>query len=133
SSSTSCHAPGEKVELTAVPTAGFGLLEWMGDASGTSNPLTITMDGPKTIVARFVGYPLTASVSPAGTGSVEASPAQPTYAPGSTVTLTAHPSNGFEFLGWGGDASGSDNPLTVTMDGPKNVTARFNGYTLTIT
>ena len=52
----------------------------------------------------------------------------------SSVTITAAPSNGFEFTGWSGDASGTDNPLTVTMTGNKSITATFSRiqYTLNV-
>jgi uncharacterized repeat protein (TIGR02543 family) len=41
------------------------------------------------------------------------------------ATLTAVPNPGFRFAGWTGDASGSDNPLTITMDSNKTVGATF--------
>ena len=41
------------------------------------------------------------------------------------ATLTAAPLSGFQFLGWGGDASGTANPLTLTMNAAKNVVAYF--------
>ena len=43
----------EKVTLTAVPETGYEFVEWTGDASGTENPLEITMDADKTISATF--------------------------------------------------------------------------------
>ena len=41
------------------------------------------------------------------------------------MTLTANPSSGYEFTGWGGDLGGTTNPTTITMDGDKTVTAAF--------
>jgi uncharacterized repeat protein (TIGR02543 family) len=43
----------------------------------------------------------------------------------STVTLTAYADDFYWFSGWGGDASGTDNPLTITIDGDKWVYANF--------
>jgi uncharacterized repeat protein (TIGR02543 family) len=43
----------------------------------------------------------------------------------STVTLTAVPYSGYLFTGWTGDASGSSNPLSLTMDANKSVQANF--------
>ena len=51
------------------------------------------------------------------------------YAPGSEVTLSAVAAEGYVFNGWSGDVSGFDNPLTVTVDGPKNLTASFLAQT----
>ncbi|MFW6056334.1 MAG: InlB B-repeat-containing protein [Chloroflexota bacterium] len=47
------------------------------------------------------------------------------YAEGTTVQLTAVPSKGYAFTGWAGDASGTENPVTVTMSSDLNVTAYF--------
>ena len=41
------------------------------------------------------------------------------------MQLTANPASGYNFSQWSGDASGSTNPITVTMDGDKSVTADF--------
>ncbi len=52
-------------------------------------------------------------------------PNLPHYAYGETVLLTAIPTNGYAFIGWSGNASGSQNPLPLVMDSHKNVTALF--------
>src|SRR5690606_21760224 len=41
------------------------------------------------------------------------------------VTLTAIPNEGYAFSNWSGDASGSTNPLSISMNGNKNITANF--------
>ena len=49
-----------------------------------------------------------------------------TFDEGASVTLTATPSNsGYIFSGWSGDASGTTNPLTITADSDKTITANF--------
>jgi len=61
--------------------------------------------------------------------TVEISPRANHYASGASVTLTAVPAPGQTFLGWGGAASGSTaNPLTVTMDSSKVITASFTDF-----
>lgn len=58
------------------------------------------------------------------------------YRPWTTVTLTATPNPGNAFNGWAGDASGTTSSTTVTMTGPKTVTANFGSagnITLTVT
>ena len=47
------------------------------------------------------------------------------YATGTNVTLTATPNSGGSFINWSGDASGSTNPLTVTLNSDMNITANF--------
>ena len=68
-------------------------------------------------------YTLTTNVN--GQGTVERSPDARSYDPGATVTLTATPSNGMEFSHWSGGATGTDNPLTVTMNTNRTVNAFF--------
>ena len=80
------------------------------------------------------GLQHTLTVSIVGSGSVTKNPDQTTYADGTVVTITATPNPGWSFGAWGGDASGSVSPTTVTMTGDKAVIATFtqNEYTLTV-
>ncbi|WP_114778196.1 InlB B-repeat-containing protein [Botryobacter ruber] len=119
---------GSTVSLTASPASGYAFAGWSGDASGTTNPLSVTMNSNKSITATFTAvssgeYSL--SVSTTGSGTVTKSPDQATYTSGSTVTLEATPASGYTFSGWSGDASGTTNPLAVTMNSNKNITANF--------
>jgi hypothetical protein len=61
-----------------------------------------------------------------GNGTVTKDPDAATYAYGTSVTLTAFPGSGSFFVGWSGDASGPDNPISVPIDGDKSVTATFS-------
>jgi uncharacterized repeat protein (TIGR02543 family) len=47
------YAPGTQVKLTAVPDVGHAFSGWYGDSIGVTNPITITMNNDKTIVASF--------------------------------------------------------------------------------
>ena len=49
-----------------------------------------------------------------------------TYLPGTSATLTAIPDPGYLFTGWTGDATGTDNPLGLTMDENQTVGADFD-------
>ncbi len=49
----------------------------------------------------------------------------PNYPCDEVVTLTANPLPGYEFTGWSGDPTGTNNPESIVMDGPKSVTANF--------
>jgi hypothetical protein len=78
-------------------------------------------------------YTLTTNVSPAGTGVIKNSTATNCttgggtggYRPGTVVKLTAAPNIGYLFGNWSGDAAGSSNPIWITMDGNKSVTANI--------
>jgi len=49
------------------------------------------------------------------------------FAAGTTVVLTAYPSNGAYFTDWSGACAGQGNPCTVTVNGDTQVTANFGG------
>src|SRR3989344_6720193 len=83
----------------------------MWDAYANSTPVTPTT------------HTLTTSAS---NGTITKSPSKSTYTSGESVTLTATPNSGYTFSGWSGDASGTTNPTTVTMNGNKSVIATFN-------
>jgi cyclophilin family peptidyl-prolyl cis-trans isomerase/formylglycine-generating enzyme required for sulfatase activity len=58
-------------------------------------------------------------------GNVTASAAGP-HKQGSTVTLTAVPDSGFVFVRWAGNATGTVNPLSLTVGGNLSVVAIFS-------
>lgn len=66
-------------------------------------------------------YTLTTSSSPTNGGTI--SPASGTFNKGQTVT--AIPSTNFQFKNWSGGASGTANPVTITMNSNLSVTAVF--------
>jgi predicted component of type VI protein secretion system len=123
------YTEGESVTLTAIADSGWGFDRWTGDASGTNNPITIVMDSDKSVTARFdtISQPdeYTLNTSVVGNGGIEISPEKTVYSDGESVTLTAIPDSGWQFDQWAGDASGSDNPVTLVMDSDKSVTAIF--------
>lgn len=226
-SCTGGYTAGSVVQLSAVPGTGYAFSTWSGDASGTTNPVTIIMNGNKTVTANMRGntplspsgtlsnwdysfswtgvsnatwylieaqtstgtqvfrqwytsvqtgcsggtncsitvsglslpsgdykwrvmdygtygyglnsafknftlsgvacYTLTTNVNPAASGNVTV-PAQTCpggYTAGSVIQLTAAPNTGYLFNNWSGDASGTTNPVSITMNSNKSVTANF--------
>ncbi len=49
---------------------------------------------------------------------------------GSPVTLTAVPDSGYHFVSWGGDCSGTNNPLNFTLTADMTCSATFGITTL---
>ena len=80
------------------------------------------MDRDKAITATF-GYEVVVTV--VGRGLVTKSPTGPYYAPGDSVDLVAAPRRGYHFVGWTGDAVGSQPRLRVVMNANKAITATF--------
>ncbi len=77
----------------------------------------------------------------AGTGTITSLPASincgvtcnSLFDTNGVVNLTATAGPNSAFTGWSGDASGTANPIPVTMDVAKTVTANFNGLPSVIT
>ncbi len=84
----------------------------------TSNVVTVTVEEEMPVT-----YVLTLTID--GEGTVAREPQQDEYEEGTTVTLTATAADGWEFVRWTGDATGTGRNTTVTMDGNKTVTAVF--------
>ncbi|MDF2157820.1 HYR domain-containing protein [Algoriphagus sp. CAU 1675] len=68
-------------------------------------------------------YTLTTSV--VGEGIIVRDPNQNQFLDGNTVSLNPIPAEGWSFVQWSGDATGSDNPLQLSMDADKQVVAEF--------
>jgi uncharacterized repeat protein (TIGR02543 family) len=135
--SKTSYSPGEVVTLTPVPATGYVFHHWAGDATGTTSPVTVTMNANKAVTAFFAPaptYTLTVTVSGSG-GTVTKSPSKTSYAAGETVTLTANPATNYKFSYWSGDHIGITSPVTITMDSNKTIYAHFEEktkYTLSV-
>lgn len=120
---------GTTVTVTATPAQGWEFSGWTGDATGTSTSVAVTMNGNKNVTATFTQITTTTqytlSVAANGNGTISKSPDNAAYDSGTNVTLTATPASGYQFSGWSGDASGTQNPLSLTMNSNKSITATF--------
>ena len=68
-------------------------------------------------------YEVSVTAIPEEGGTIE--PNGGTYSDGEEISLTAVPSNGWQFMRWEGDLLGSDNPGQVIVDDAKDVVAIF--------
>ena len=124
------YAYGAGVRLSAVPTGSYYFGQWQNAAAGQTNtPLLFVVTNANTnVTARF--YPLSGSnrslaVVVKGAGAVIRTPYRNYYTNGDTVLLSAVPESGSPFAGWSGDATGTNNPLSVVMDKNRVITATF--------
>ena len=76
----------------------------------------------------FEVQPYTLTINTTGNGQVTVSPENPTYNYDDVVSLTAIAAPHWTFSGWSGDATGTDNPLTITIHSNTNITANFLEY-----
>jgi hypothetical protein len=68
-------------------------------------------------------YKLTIATN--GKGTVTTNPSGTSFAPGTVVTLTATPAAGSPWIGWTGAVTGTQNPISITINKDTSVTANF--------
>lgn len=117
------YPAGSLVSLQAVPEAGYTFIGWSGDHTGFENPADVYMEGNKNVEALFEtirNYTLTTNVT---NGEISLSPDGGEYNQLEEVEISVTPNEGYKFVEWQGDLSGSDNPGTIIMNTDKAVTA----------
>ncbi|TAH52142.1 MAG: hypothetical protein EYC68_07535 [Chloroflexota bacterium] len=127
------YTSGTEVTLTATANTDYSFSNWSGDASGSVNQTTVTMNGNKNVTANFTPscYLLNVVILPGGSGEVSASPAPncPTdpslYKAGTQVTLTAIASPTSDFTAWFGNVVSTANPIAFLMSSDKHISANF--------
>jgi len=62
----------------------------------------------------------------ASKGIITLDPPGGAYAPGTAVSLTVTGDLGYAFIAWDGDLTGLENPVSISMDTHKSVSASFN-------
>ena len=122
------YTQGKSVSITATPDPEYVFVNWSNGS--TDNPLSVTVNSNQTVTANFEKrkYPLTVSITGSGTVSEEIISAGKTtteYNSGSIIQLTAVPTYGWEFSGWSGSVSGVDNPIELSVNEEKTITALF--------
>ena len=133
------YEEGATATLTATANAGYQFVNWTVDgATLTDNPLTLTVDADKAVLATFaaIEHTVTVTLNDPAMGSVEGAGV---YEEGATATLTATANAGYEFVGWvvGADTL-TANPLELVVDADITVEAVFAAlplpeYTVSVT
>jgi hypothetical protein len=112
------------VTVRANPSSSYRFANWTGDASGSANPITLTIDKNKTIRANFIEqFDLMLSATSGGTTTPP--PATYTKDKNTLLTVTAVPDLNYRFANWTGDAPGAGNPLTLKFDKKRTIRANF--------
>lgn len=122
----SVYPSGAVVTITASNSVGWDFANWSGDATGTNNPLNVTMDADKVITATFQQIPsYTLTLATNGQGTISLSPLGGVYLSNTVVTATATPAAGWIFASWSGSTNGNANPLSITMNANNSLTGTF--------
>ena len=114
---------GGTTNLVATAFPGAVFKQWEdenGFVIGTDPVLPLTVNQDRDITGTFQAvdnspelFTILTYPAPVAYGTILGSGA---YAPGSEVTLTAIPAEGQDFVGWHGDAIGTNLTVTVTVD-----------------
>jgi len=147
------YPDGSTVILTAYPINSK--TNWIGNCSGDENTVSVSMNKAKTCIAEFQPLPthnLTVAYSGNGNGIIisnvvgKENIAEDSiincgdnctkYPANAAIELTAAPKTDSIFNGWdGGDCTGTESPITITIDRDKTCTANFTqkpAYELTV-
>jgi hypothetical protein len=138
---------GSTAQFTVTPATGY-VTSVGGTCGGTLSGNIYTTSqivANCTVVASFINVGViasilidddqyTLSVSKSGSGSVSSADGgigcgavcSASYDEGTTVTLTATPTSGHNFTGWGGACSGTATTCVVSINNTASVTASFN-------
>lgn len=140
--SASC---GNPVTLEAVAEPGWRFQSWTsleGSATGTDNPLEVSFPFNEIVTANFVEaiYTIDTTVvdgmdgQTGGTITLSEAASEDGYIYEESVTITAVPSAGWQFDGWSGDLSGTEQSQIISITEDMSVTASFSRipYTLDV-
>ncbi|MFK5970518.1 MAG: choice-of-anchor D domain-containing protein [Candidatus Marithrix sp.] len=109
------------------------------DGDGVENPYTIFVRGVVSADAASIATlaltaptngNITSNIGGINCGSAGTN-CEAGYNKGDSVTLFAVSDSTATFTSWGGDCTGSNNPLLINLDADKNCTATFSGGTVT--
>ena len=139
------HNENTNVSLTATPDEGYTFSGWTGDASGSTNPLSVSMTQNKNITANFIRTKYLLNIGTIGEGDVtqeviSTAKTSDEYNSGTLVRLSAAPSENWLFYAWNDGSTGFidaatgleeaeelnfTNPREISIDRSLNVTATF--------
>lgn len=127
---------GSTITVNEQPDPGYFFSRWGGDCSGATSSCSAYMSGNKFVSADFVSSSATSTLEVSVNGPGSVSGPGVSCSAGSTcdiqepltssVALTATPQDGYAFIGWTGDCSGTQTTCTVQMNADRSVTAKFD-------
>src|SRR6266851_2584985 len=119
----------QTVGLKHLPGADFQrgtfILFIIGVAPSFISAGTAAAPAPRTASSADVIPTYSLSVTTPGGGNVSANPSNPSYVSNAMVSISATAKSGWTFLGWSGDASGTDTTVHIAMTDNKCVQAIF--------
>jgi len=125
----------DTITLIAQPKPGHYFAGWSGSVPSSlrsMDTIGLRVDSALIITGLFaeIGkFPLSTTVFPQNSGTIAKSPDSSQYAKGTIVAVTAHASEGYQFIRWQGASTATDTQILVTLDTTQSVTAQFQKIT----
>jgi hypothetical protein len=127
---TTDYDSGTTVKLTAQAAAEWIFVGWTGDIESTEESVQVVIGEPKEVTATFERkkYPLSVNIEGEGEVLEEIVNSGMTteYYSGTTVKLTAVPSEGWEFVGWTGAIASAELEIEILVSEAKTISATFS-------
>ncbi len=125
------YAVGAAVTFSATPQTGYTFVSWTDSSTNqtySNNPLTLNPDQNTNLVANFEKTAYNININVTGNGEVQKQVVGggTSFTHGASVELTAVPADQYSFFYWDNDPSDTTNPKTITLDGNKDVSAKFD-------
>ena len=129
------YSHGSSVTVVATPATGYQFINWTqsGTVVSTGMSYTFAATANMTLVANFslLNYTISVSPSPAAGGS---SSGGGTYIHGTSVTVTASPATGYQFVNWteSGTVVSTSTSYSFTANSNRALVANFSIINYTI-
>jgi hypothetical protein len=118
---------GQSVTVNATPNSGYNFVNWTEGSTvvSTSASYTFNASSNRNLVANFTQqYSVNASANPFNGGTITGAGL---YNPSQSVTVTATPNTGYNFVNWmeGSNVVSTNPSYTFTINSNRNLVANF--------
>ena len=121
---------GDVITITATPDPGYELQSVFCDGFSSTNLVSsYELDHSVLLQATFIPRKYRLSIDTTTGGTVNVSPQKSTYDYNESVTLTAVPDSGYDFLCFTGTVYSTEQTTVITMDQHHEILAKFKSDT----
>jgi trimeric autotransporter adhesin len=119
---------GQSVTITATPSAGYDFVKWSDNVTTASRTFNATENVTLTATFAIKQYSVTLTAGTGGTVSGAGN-----YNHGQSVTITATPSTGYDFVKWSDNVTTASRTFNATENVTLTATFAIKQYTVSLT